>query len=218
MTGTKEIVGWLLAGCGAPEGRGLMLGLGLGIGPVMLLHHFERLHLVAVELDPAVIELSLKHFPLLRMFCDQGRIELLQEDAREFIDRSRERFDFTVLDLHNGWEGNPEVIDERLLASLCERSEAIWANLIGSKDSPWIAEFIRTCERIGCPTRVMSQSSHHWKVPISRNWLVTMHDQSAPDLSGFTPYKDADGEHVMMLRRQLRNLLDSAESPRCVFG
>ena len=75
----------------------LLLGVGGGSVARALRALDERAEIVGVEYDPEVLRLARRHFGL-----DELRLELVVEDALEYLSRERHRFDLIVEDLFVG--------------------------------------------------------------------------------------------------------------------
>ena len=82
-----------------PERRRRVLVLGLGAGSVARLVRAlaPRAHIVGVEFDPEIIEVSRKYFGL-----DGLDLEVIAGDARAYLERSRRRFDAILEDVFVG--------------------------------------------------------------------------------------------------------------------
>jgi spermidine synthase len=74
----------------------LMLGLGGGSAQRSFLHHYPAVAIETVELDPVVVQVATNHFgvPI------HGRHRVHVSDGRNFLRRSRERYDLVVLDAY----------------------------------------------------------------------------------------------------------------------
>jgi spermidine synthase len=74
----------------------LLLGLGAGsVVHLLRLDHGIAAPIVAVEIDPVMIEVARKHFGL-----DRWRdLEIVVDDARAFVERDARAFDLVVVDL-----------------------------------------------------------------------------------------------------------------------
>ncbi len=70
----------------------LMIGLGGGSFADFLADSFPQWQIRVVEIDPAIIRLSRKYFPLNR------RLEIIQADGRAFLTKAREKYDVIIMD------------------------------------------------------------------------------------------------------------------------
>jgi hypothetical protein len=92
--------------------RILVIGLGPGTGISMLAHHFPRASIVAVDIDPVVVDMARSYYPFLDWLTSQKtddglpRLELLAEDGRQYIRYQASRaaakhpYDLVILDAY----------------------------------------------------------------------------------------------------------------------
>ena len=123
-------LGWLLPGLALEQGRVLMAGLGSGSGISVLLHHFPRLHVTVVEIDPAVVRLALTHLPLLGHHVAQGRCTVVVAAFADFlVEHADQHWDAALLDAYadDGELDHPT----ELLRALRGRVDACWLNVAG---------------------------------------------------------------------------------------
>lgn len=113
--------------------HGLMLGLGAGIGATLLLTLFPALSLTVVEIDPQVIDLSRRYFPLVSFYENQGRLRIIQQDAREYLSRENQAFSFALLDIFCGNED--DCLNLALLPQVLRVTPHVMANMIVSEVS-----------------------------------------------------------------------------------
>ena len=73
--------------------RVLLLGLGAGSSAHYFARHFPEYELWGVEIDGVIIEAGKRHFGL-----DQVPLNIVNADARAFINRTAKRFDIIVVD------------------------------------------------------------------------------------------------------------------------
>lgn len=87
----------VLAFC--PEARScLILGLGGGSIPRMLLAALSEIAVDAVEIDPAVVELAARYFEIDTL----PRLTVHLEDGAEFLSHCRRQYDIIVIDAYAG--------------------------------------------------------------------------------------------------------------------
>lgn len=72
--------------------RCLVIGLGGGSFADFLADTFPQWQIRVVEIDPAMIRLARRYFPL------NQRIEIIQADGRAFLQKTREKYDVIVMD------------------------------------------------------------------------------------------------------------------------
>lgn len=74
--------------------RILLIGLGAGSMTKFLHAHLPAARLTVVEIDPRVVHIARERFDL----PDAPRIKLVIDDASQFVQRCRERFDLVLID------------------------------------------------------------------------------------------------------------------------
>lgn len=79
--------------------KALLLGMGSGTSVVQLRTFFPEMRIDAVEIDPKVVETAYQFFDVPR---EDEKIRIFTEDARSFLKRSKEKYDFIELDVYNG--------------------------------------------------------------------------------------------------------------------
>jgi len=91
----------------SPE-RALVIGGGEGATLREILRYPSITHAVMVDIDGEVVELCRLHLPEMhRGAFDDRRTELRHEDARAYLERSSESFDFICIDLVEPLEEGP---------------------------------------------------------------------------------------------------------------
>lgn len=79
-----------------PGSRTLVLGLGGGVVPRQIAYYLGH-SVDAVELDQRIVDLSEKYFNFW-----PARITTCSDDARRYVKKCKDRYDFIVLDIFNG--------------------------------------------------------------------------------------------------------------------
>jgi spermidine synthase len=88
--------------------RALVIGGGEGATLREILRYPSITRVVMVDIDAEVVELCRRHLPEMhRGAFDDRRTELRHEDARAYLERSTERFDFICIDLVEPLEEGP---------------------------------------------------------------------------------------------------------------
>ncbi len=80
-----------------------MLGLGGGAAVHSFHANYPEAKITAVDIDPDVVEVAKKHFFLNKY----KNIDLVVDDARNFLMHRKDTFDFVILDVYDG-EGYPD--------------------------------------------------------------------------------------------------------------
>ena len=97
----------MLAVEAAPR-SGLVIGGGEGATLREMLRYPSMTHAVMVDIDGEVVELCKTHLPEMHQGAfDDPRTELRHEDARAYLEKSKERFDFISIDLVEPLEEGP---------------------------------------------------------------------------------------------------------------
>lgn len=78
--------------------RVLIVGLGGGAIPAFLRHHYPKLIIDAVDIDPVVVDMAKRHFN----FREDARMKAFVGDGRKFIEDGKHRWDIIILDAFSG--------------------------------------------------------------------------------------------------------------------
>lgn len=94
----------------------LMLGLGAGCVLELLEKYFHThfYKVLAIEIDPLVVEISKKYFDIQRF--NNLTIKIL--DAKDFIEQTKETFDFIIIDLFIDLEIPEFLFDSKIIQKL----------------------------------------------------------------------------------------------------
>jgi spermidine synthase len=79
--------------------RALVLGLGGGTLPQLLLQRFGQIPITGIDNDPRVIELATS-----QMGLDPQAVSVVCADAFEWVSKTSDRFDYVAIDLYRGGE------------------------------------------------------------------------------------------------------------------
>jgi spermidine synthase len=91
-----------------PPVSGLVIGGGEGATLREILRYPSIRRAVMVDIDGEVVDLCKKHLPEMHQGAfEDKRSELRHEDARAYLDKSREQFDFITIDLVEPLEEGP---------------------------------------------------------------------------------------------------------------
>ena len=97
----------MLAAEAAPR-SGLVIGGGEGATLREMLRYPSMTHAVMVDIDGEVVDLCKKHLPEMHQGAfEDARTELRHEDARAYLEKTSERFDFISIDLVEPLEEGP---------------------------------------------------------------------------------------------------------------
>ncbi len=204
------IAGWLLPGVTHSGGSGLMVGLGAGAGVVALLENFPELDLTVVEIDPVVVNLALKWFPLLGHYQDEGRLTVVTEDITRYLIQAiteEDRWDFGLLDAYEG--ANEPHCPTELLTMSSEVCGELWINCIDRPTGTIAQHIYQTLETLGKPIKFLGHANQPSFLGITNLLMGT----SVPDqkkLDGFTPYKGYGGPSVARAREHYEFIAQQA--------
>ena len=116
-----------------------VVGLGSGSGIAYLAHHFPKAVITVVDIDRVVVELVRDHYPLLRWLEQEGRVQLVVRDARQYLRSGAEhgaRWDLILLDAYTSGSTIPPHLMTREFYAECAAGlndgGIIMSNIIGS--------------------------------------------------------------------------------------
>jgi hypothetical protein len=204
------VAGWLMSGVTNPDGSGLMVGLGAGVGIVTLLHNFPSMDLTCVEIDPMVVELANRWFPLLSHYQDQGRLTIVTQDITRYLIQAiteEDHWDFGLLDAYTG-DNEPHAPTE-LLTMSSEVCGELWINAIDHANGPVVRHIRETLETMEKPVKFSGAANQPAFLGITNRLLGTKLP-SPKELDGFTPYKGLGGPGVGAARAHYRFIADQA--------
>jgi hypothetical protein len=88
------------------KGKVLVLGLGLGYYQFMISNKPDVKEVIVIEKDKNIISLFKKH--LLPQFPNKNKIKIIESDAFDYLENTKEKFDYCFLDLwHDPEDGLP---------------------------------------------------------------------------------------------------------------
>lgn len=76
----------------------LVLGVGGGTVIRKLRHYYPKAKIVGVDIDKAIVEISQSHFGLSNV----DRLRLNISDAKVYVAKTKQKFDFVIIDLYIG--------------------------------------------------------------------------------------------------------------------
>lgn len=116
--------------------RVLVLGSAAGGSILQFLTLVPDARVDGVELDPAVVELSVRAFGVPR----SQNVRLMALDARVFLRESRERYDYIIVDLFAGDQLPPHCVTREFFSLVLEHLAPGGAAFVNSnmQDYPWL--------------------------------------------------------------------------------
>lgn len=128
--------------------RVLFLGAAGGTALKQLVRAYPDVEVVGVELDPRVIEVAKTYFDL----AESPRLRLVAEDARWYVETSRERFDVVAIDLyvtgHIPFYCTTQEFFRAVRARLTDRGVVMMNVLSIQAGEDLIAPFVRTVRSV----------------------------------------------------------------------
>lgn len=179
-------LGWLIAGAMNPTGTGLMIGLGSGAGAVQLLYNFPALDLTVVEIDPVMVQVALEAFPLLDWYLDRGQLNIVIEDAGDYLRDKHDVWDFMCLDAYTG----SQELHCPYLDLAVKRADHLYLNVIDRDQGPVMLDIVNKLWKADKPvTQVLKCSPFGYFIPhASRsNWIATTQELDWSELVEFEP-------------------------------
>ena len=201
-------VGWLISGVCHPSASGVMIGLGSGSGATQLLHEFPGIDLTILEIDPEVIRLATAAFPLLDYYADQGRLNIIEADAEDWLGAHTDGFQFALADAYTG---EARLLDH-YLEQLCRRAGSITLNVIDTLDGKSMTNVLRMLEEQGKPAQNVFRASHlglglNVEDGQPSNWIVTTCPTTPAELAVYAPFADVEGIGAYLTRLQWDQML-----------
>ena len=197
--------------------EGLMLGLGAGAGVIAMLSNFAQLHLTVVEIDPKIIELTSRHFPLINQFINEGRLTILCRDAFDYVNlHSRDNqpnFDFVAMDLA---KGNNQIVQRMrtpgFLQAIARIAKLAMVNLMAPDSPQTYQEMLQDFEHGGVPLKCCYPTGARGIAPLPfQNRLL--YSTLPNHAEQFVPYADDDSYLARAFRRDYQQMLRNREIP-----
>ena len=168
---------WLIPAFHNPIAEVLIVGLGAGAGVLHLLNHFPDIKITVVEIDPVMIEVAIKYFPLLNQFKD--RLSIINQDICEFVETNNKVFNFTCLDAFNGTEV-PAIVERDFYFKLMRFSDELWVNFIGNESDDYLRKIVEMDELIRCVFPLSNTNNNN-----KQNWVLTSRENFSDELMEF---------------------------------
>ncbi len=196
----------LISASQTPSGSGLVLGLGCGAGPCMILANFPNIKLTVIDVNPDLIRLATHHFPLLQYYIDRGQLSIIEQDCIHFLENNKTPFDFIFFDLYNGSPECSPIFGSRYFVNLmCNTAPKIWGNIVGSLRQPHLHRILAAFDDTSSPIQTLfaSNSELSW-MKYSLNWHITTEKYDMP--SNFIPFSELDGPVVRLVRQDFKTI------------
>ncbi len=197
LPASQYTAGFLPAGChfnaNTKATNALMLGLGAGAGVIALLSNFSQLHITVVEIDPAIIELSCRYFPLLTYYINNGRLNIICQDAINFVQTHSQahastHFDFAIIDIYQGnFTFAGKLREQSFLSALNNIASLIVVNLLPLPSKRAFNRVIKDFDRAGIKLKI-SYPIGDRKKTASKNISHILYSQVMTAVPGFEPY------------------------------
>lgn len=204
----KYALGWLIAGKLNPRGSLVMVGLGSGAGVTQLLANFPDVDITVIEIDPAIIAVASKCYPLLDYYADLGRLNIVEADAREYLEASDSRWDAGLAD---AYAGKGYDMETHYFPQLCRRCMSLYVNVISKFAGENFLKLIELMEEGGHPVSAFFQPNQMAdggiNTKVESNWLLASDDLDISDLQGWQPFPQYTEEAVGEVRRYWKQML-----------
>jgi predicted membrane-bound spermidine synthase len=76
----------------------LILGLGGGSAIKVVKHFYKDAKIVAVEIDPVVVDIATNHFPYIKKY----QVDVITSDAVEYVKKMSGNYDLVLVDCYQG--------------------------------------------------------------------------------------------------------------------
>lgn len=185
--------------------QGLILGLGAGAGVTLLLALFPELSLTVVEIDPQVISLTRKYFPLIRFYEEQGRLHIVQADAAVYLCECQDVFSFVLLDLFSGDESNASNL--ALIHQATKIAPYFMANFIMTKKMQSNINFPNSFWLLAAPAFSAENA----------NWMLTNIDTLSPEIHDYRLFENLSTHQNIMTANQHFTYILSQVDAACFY-
>jgi hypothetical protein len=178
-----------------------MIGLGSGAGAVALLHQFPKIDLTLVEIDPEVIKLAREGFPLIQYYEDQGRLNLIQADAGNYLDKVDDTWDFGLCDAYTGENS----LVHKVVVPTIKRVDRFWANVIDygfTDEMDELLGLVNQHSKYGPVTGQFNASGTQAVLVglVLQNWIITNCALDLEKLDQYTPFEEFEGDGAEFVR------------------
>jgi hypothetical protein len=197
LPASQYTAGFLPAGCHSNANtkatNALMLGLGAGAGVIALLSNFSKLHITVVEIDPEIIEIACRYFPLLAQYVDSGRLNIICQDAFSFVQTHSQahpstHFDFAIIDIYQGnFTFARKLRELDFLSALNSIASLIVVNLLPLPNKRAFNRVIKDFDRAGIKLKMRYPIGDRKKTA-SKNISHILYSQAMTPALGFEPY------------------------------
>ena len=127
--------------------RVLIVGLGGGTIPSFLHHHFPKMTIDVVDIDPDIVDVAKKFFG----FREDATMRAFVDDGRRFIEKSRGRYDIIFLDAFSSDDIPYHLSTREFLQSAREAitpSGLVVANIWSRYSNPLYDSMVRTYQDV----------------------------------------------------------------------
>ena len=200
----RYMAGWLAAAALEPFASAVMVGLGSGAGAVAYLHE-SNADLTVVEIEPDVIILAEKGFPLLKYYQDIGRLNIIAGKAEDVLN-GEEIYDVGMCDAYTG----ENALVEAVLMPTLNSCKTFWCNYIsvyGDKDQ---MQLLTELAMTGKPATGLFAASglvHGIATCMLSNWVVTNADLNSEVLDAYQPFEKFDDASAEWIRQAYTDLI-----------
>jgi spermidine synthase len=125
----------------------LFIGMGAGIMPKFINHYYRKSRIDIVEIDKAVPPIAEKYFA----FKKNSNINIIIEDGRFYVNRSRKKYDLIVIDAYNATSIPFQLTTKEFFTkvkALLKRGGIVIANIANLGNKNFIASEFKTVESL----------------------------------------------------------------------
>lgn len=188
-------LGWLVGAVHNPCASVLMIGLGSGAGAVQLLYNFPDVDVTVVEIDPVMVQMAIDHYPLITYYMDLGRLNIVIEDANDYLRGKLDQWDYGCAD---AFTGKSATVDS-FLPRMCRRCDEVYINIIDRLAGPSMESVINQLGEGGREVAEVFKAvrpEYYGAFSAQSNWIATTQEPDFPALASFAPFCDIDDAHA----------------------
>jgi len=190
VAASSYMMGWVVAGVQNANASGVMIGLGSGCGVTQMLYLCPKIDLTVVEIDPAMVDVATKAFPLLQRYILEGRLNIVTADASDYL-KTSDVFDIGLADAYDGMSYN---LKSSYMAQLFDKSGAVYANCIDKVDGKATRNLIQLAKSKGKPIQHRLHATIDQPISAAEyqpaNWIMTSDVLMPRVLDTFMPFVD----------------------------
>jgi len=190
VAASSYMAGWLLAGAMHPAASVVCVGLGSGAGIIQLLACCPSVDVTVVEIDPVMVEVARKAFPLLQYYEMVGRLNIATADAKDYLD-SEDMFDVGLADAYDGTSYN---IKDSYMPALFSRCKHVYANVIDAITGQSTRHLLELAHKFDKPIKYRLHATVDQPIESAQyqpaNWIMTTDNLNPLLLDQLHPFNE----------------------------